>query len=417
MITWLRYAFRNLLRNRRRSLYTVLAVGIGFAAINLFGGFTDYVFTNLRESFIYVQGNGHLAVFKEGAWNGDTIEDPLRHLLSQEDIRTVRKVAEADEEVIGISEVMSITGLLSNGDDTTIFVGTAWVPEEKYAFQGKARGTVSKLNFFEGKMLDSGLEYGIGIGKGLARKLGSRLNSNLILMSPTVYGQINAIDSQVSQLTDAPMELLEDKWVVMPLSLARTLYDTDGSSRINLLLKEGGDLIAARSTLEHKLRDAGLNVDVVIWRDLSPFYVKVEKMFRVIFFLIFVIVSTIIVMSVVNTVSMAVLERSREIGTLRAIGARRSRVVSLFSIEGALLGFFGCLFGVAILSVSLGCLDYGDPHWTPPQMARTVPLEIYLVPEYLILSAFFLTALSFGAGVLPARQIARRNVVEALAHV
>lgn len=417
MITWVRYAFRNLLRNRRRSLYTILAVAIGFAAINVFGGFTNYIFTNLRESFIYVQGNGHLSVFKSGARVGNTVEDPLKHLLTREEILRVREIAEADGNFIGISEVMTITGLISNGDITTIFVGIAWVPSEKYALQEKARGLMSQLSFFEGKPLGDNLENSIGIGHGLAKKLHSEFESDVILMAPTVFGQINAVDAQVLQFTDTSMELLEDKWVAMPLNLARTLYKTEGASQINLLLMENANLGGVRSALEKKLHEAGIDVIVAPWRDLSPFYVKVEKMFRVIFLLIFLIVSIIIVMSVVNTVSMAVLERSREIGTLRAIGARRNRVIMLFSLEGALLGLFGCLIGVVLLVVALAFLGYAQPYWTPPQMARPIPLEVYLVSEYLLVSALFLTMLSFASGVLPARQIARQNIVEALGHV
>ncbi|MFZ1575771.1 MAG: FtsX-like permease family protein, partial [Chromatiaceae bacterium] len=329
----------------------------------------------------------------------------------------VREIAEADSNFIGISEVMTITGLISNGDITTIYVGMAWVPSEKYALQEKARGLMSQLSFFEGKLLSDDLEYGIGIGNGLAEKLHSQFGTDVILMAPTVFGQINAVDAHVLQFTDASMELLEDKWVVMPLSLARTLYDTEGASQINLLLRENANLGVVRSALEKKFHDAGIDVTVVPWRDLSPFYVKVEKMFRIIFLFMFLIVSIIIVMSVVNTVSMAVLERSREIGTLRAIGAQRYRVIMLFGFEGALLGLFGCLIGVVILGAALAFLGYAQPYWTPPQMARPIPLEVYLVPEYLLFSVLFLTLLSFASGVLPARQIARHNIVEALGHV
>jgi putative ABC transport system permease protein len=211
--------------------------------------------------------------------------------------------------------------------------------------------------------------------------------------------------------------LLEDKWTVVPLSLAQKLYDFDGASRINLLLSETNDLTQARNSLENALRARGLAVDVSIWRDLSPFYVKVEGMFRVLFFFIFLIVSVIIVMSVVNTIGMAVLERSREIGTLRAIGAKRHRVISLFSLESALLGSLGCLLGVLLFAATLVILGFLQPSWTPPQIARSIPLEVYVVPEYLGLSMAFLTVLSCAAGIFPARRVARRNIVEALGHV
>ncbi len=65
-MTWIKLAIRNLFRNYRRSLFTVLAIGLGFAAVNILGGCTAYIFNNLRDSFIYLQANGHLTVFNAG---------------------------------------------------------------------------------------------------------------------------------------------------------------------------------------------------------------------------------------------------------------------------------------------------------------------------------------------------------------
>jgi putative ABC transport system permease protein len=395
----------------------MLAVGVGFAAINIFGGFTDYIFTNLRESFIYVEGNGHLSIFKSGAHDQDRSEDPIQTLLKNEEISQIRAAVEAQSNVLAVAEVMTLNGMISNGDTSTIFVGLARVPSEHQQFKSYARGLMARLSFFEGQPLQDELEYGIGIAQGLRGKLGIEIGSPAILMAPTVYGQINALDAEIRQIPDAPMELLEDKWVVMPLTLAQTLYDFDGASRINLLLSDANNLEQTRSNLATILRADGLAIDVHIWRELSPFYVKVEGMFRVLFLFIFLIVSVIIVMSVVNTVSMAVLERSREIGTLRAIGTKRHRVVSLFSLEGALLGISGCGLGVLLFAATLMILSILELSWTPPQISRSIPLEVYVVPEYLGLSMTLLTVLSCAAGIFPARRVARRNIVEALGHV
>ena len=59
--TLVKIAFRNLLKNRRRSAFTVAAIGIGYAAVVVFGGFTAYVFDSLEQSIIYGSGNGHLS--------------------------------------------------------------------------------------------------------------------------------------------------------------------------------------------------------------------------------------------------------------------------------------------------------------------------------------------------------------------
>ena len=66
MLTWLTLATRNLLRNGRRSLFTIAAIGLGFLAVNVLGGFTAYIFTSLQDSYIYAEANGHLSIFKSG---------------------------------------------------------------------------------------------------------------------------------------------------------------------------------------------------------------------------------------------------------------------------------------------------------------------------------------------------------------
>lgn len=416
MIRWILYAFRNLLRNRRRSLYTVVAIGVGFTGINFFAGFTEYMFTNLREGFIYIDGNGHLSIFKKSGSN-DKNNDPLKNLLSEDEILKIRHLVVGQPFVKKLSEVMLVTGFISNGDSTTIYVGNAWLPSEKYAFQQEARGMLSRLKFFDGEPLDDGRPFDVGVSQGLAEVMDSTIGSDVIFMAPTVHGQINAVDAHVAQLVGTSMEILEDKWAVMPLSLARSLHDTGGASRINVLLQDDADLPRVRSSLQDNLTRADADVVVKTWRELSPFFVKVEKMFDIIFGLVFITVSLIIVMSVVNTVTMSVLERSREIGTLRAIGARRGHIVMLFSLEGALLGVLGCSLGLLLLSVTLAGFGWADPHWTPPHLSGSLPLEIYVVPQYLVNSAVLLILLALISGSLPARKIARANIVEALGHV
>src|SRR5215831_18968436 len=81
MFTWFKIACRNLGKNRRRSLFTIMAIGLGFAAVNVFGGFTSYIFASLRDSYIYAQANAHLTIFKTGFLAAGKL-DPLGYLLS-----------------------------------------------------------------------------------------------------------------------------------------------------------------------------------------------------------------------------------------------------------------------------------------------------------------------------------------------
>jgi putative ABC transport system permease protein len=373
------------------------------------------MFTNLRESFIFIEGNGHITIIPAVAAEKG-VTDPLQVLMAAQVLQKVKSIARAQPAVQNTADVMNLTGLISNGEVTTIYVGGAWVPSEMEAFKANATGLMSRIEFFQGEPLADDREFAISVSRGLAAKLDRRIGGDVILMAPTVSGQINALDAQIQQLQRASMDLLEDKWVTLPLDLAQTLHQTDGASQVNLLLEPGASVDEVRDELKMQFAREGLDVVVQTWRERSEFYIKVERMFDLIFSLMFAIVSVIIVMSVVNTVSMSVLERTREIGTLRAMGARRGQIIAAFSLEGALLGIAGSLLGLVVLVLVVAAVVWADPHWTPPQLASPIPLEIYIVPAYLALSTFLLTLLSLLSGILPAKRIARRNIVEALGH-
>jgi putative ABC transport system permease protein len=173
----------------------------------------------------------------------------------------------------------------------------------------------------------------------------------------------------------------------------------------------------ARDRLLSGLKDAGLESEIRTWNEISLFYSKVKGMLDMIFMFLFVIVLVIVVMSVVNTMGMAVLERTREIGTLRALGLKRRGVGLLFAIEGAMIGLLGSIAGV-ILNVAAWAVIRGvEPTYIPPGVSTRVSLVVNLVPQAMIFLVLFLVFLSLIAALLPARRAARQNVVEALGHV
>ena len=139
-------------------------------------------------------------------------------------------------------------------------------------------------------------------------------------------------------------------------------------------------------------------------------------MFNVIFSFVFFIVLIIVAMSVINTVSMAVLERTREIGTLRALGLKRFGVISMFATEGAILAMIGSLFGLLLTLLGWATIFYLEPTWIPPNIPKQVPLEVHLVPWYLVSSCLCMIGLAAAAAVIPARRAARLSIINALGH-
>jgi len=416
MQTLIKIAFRNLWKNSRRSFFTIAAIGLGYAAVNVFGGFTAYIFTSLKDAYVYAQGNGHLTIFKKGFLANDT-QDPFNYLLEEEDILIVKQVVKDIPDVVLVSGQLNISGLLSNGRMSTVFVAAGRVPSAIRSIRSRAPGMIGKIKLFEGKQLEDDIAHGIGLGRGLANKLDLTFDSDAIAMAPTVQGQINALDAQVFQIFNAPNEAIENQLMIVPLKFAQTLYDTGGVDRLTVLLDDTEKTEEVRVSLVQKLTKRGMKVEVKTWREIATFYDKTKGMFDMIFLFIFIIVFVIVVMSVINTISMAVMERTREIGTFRALGIKRRSIVMLFAIESAMLGLLGSALGVCLTMLSWVAFRIIEPTWIPPQMAREVPLEVHLVPDYVAITMLFLVILSVLAAIMPARKAARMNIVDALGHV
>lgn len=416
MLTWLKIAFRNILKNRRRSLVTIIAVGFGVAAVNIFGGFTEYIFVSLRDGYVYLHGNGHLTVFKRGFLQEGKLE-PAKYLIDEAEVETVRKTVENYPEFVLMTPQLYISGMLSNGQVSTVFVAEGYVPSGRDAIRSRASGTITRIDQYNGRRPRDEIPYGVALSSGLAELLNLPLDSDAIVMSPTVDGQINALDVQVLAFFESFYEALNDMYMHAPLSVAQSLYDTKSVDRISILLSGAQHTEPVRARLEQALAAAQFDAEIKTWEELSPFYRKARNMLDVIFFLMFLIVFTIAAMSVINTISMAVLERTREIGTLRALGTKRRDIVWLFAAESGLLGLFGSILGVILVIVTWAAIRWLEPTWIPPQITQRIPLEVYLVPEYMVWSVVLLVLLAIGTAVLPARRAARQPVVVALGHV
>jgi putative ABC transport system permease protein len=415
MLTWITLAVRNLFRNWRRSLFTIFAIGLGFLAVNALGGFTAYIFTSLKDSYIYAEANGHLTIFKTGFLDKGKL-DPTLYLLTEEQLKAIRQVLSRHREVVVATPQLQISGLFSNGQVSTIFVASGRVPSDINAISRRGTGPMKKVKLYDGEPLTDDVIYGIGVSHGLAQQLGLKLGSSAVAMAPTISGQINALDAQLVQMIDAPIEALEDKLATVPLKFAQNLYDTTSVDRVTVLLENNDQTYSMRTLLASEFAAAGLNVEIKTWNELSPFYSKVKKMFDVIFFITFLIVFTIVVMSVVNTITMAVMERTREIGTLRALGMKRRGIIALFSLESMILGGFGSLLGASLTLLVVYLISLLQPTWIPPQIAREVPLQIHLVPDYWAYSFILLLLLSLLSAILPARKAARLEITSALGY-
>jgi putative ABC transport system permease protein len=416
MLNGVAIGFRNLLRNRRRSAFTIGAVALGFAAVNLFGGFTRYIFTGLEDSYVYACGNGHLTIFREGYLQNGTLH-PERYLLGSNDLATIGAFVNAQPEALYTTPQLNLVGLLSNGRASTIVVAEGRVAADTRRIRARGRSMIGRLKFFRGAELDDAHPAGIGVSCGLAGVLGLTNGSEAILMASTVDGQMNALDVQVVQVMGSAVEALDNLLMSIPFELARKLYDANGADRLVVLLRDPRRIGELRAAWQAELRRRGAPVEIRTWEELRISYLKIRNMYNVLFAFVFTIVVVIVVLSVVNTVGMAVMERTREIGTLRALGVWRRGIVGMFALESLLLGAIGSALGIVLTLLCIASLRLAGPTWIPPNIPVRVPLDVHVVPAYLALSFATLCLLCVLAAVLPARRASRMPIIDALGHV
>lgn len=418
MITWIKVAFRNIIKNGRRSFITIIAIALGFAAVNLFSGFMEYMYLGTREVSIYAKAQGHLTIYKKGFLEKGQL-DPARYLLTVEDKHKIETICQKNPDVVLVTPQLNIAGLITNGKISTIFIGQGIVPSAMDIFLSKI--TIAKSKYIRkrinGKKLEDNKPYGVGLAYGLARLLELRVGSDAVAFTNTVDGQMNALNVEVFNLFNTSSDQMNDKFMMVPFRFAQMLYDTDGADRIAVLLSETELTQRVREQLKIDFEKSGLDLEIKTWKETSEWYRKVKEMFDVIFLFLFAIVFIVVLMSVINTMGMIVLERTREIATLRALGLKRKGVMFLFAVESSLLGIVGTFLGLVLTIVSRWIVNIIKPTWVPPGITNRVPIIIEFVPESMVYSFLFLAVLCLIASLIPARRAARGNIVDALGHV
>ncbi|MGA1792271.1 MAG: ABC transporter permease [bacterium] len=405
-------AFRNILKNNRRSSVTVLAITMGFAAVSLFRGYTYNSFERLRESAIRGEGLGHLTLFRNG-WRQKAKVKPELHMFSNAEVQNIIDLVKKDEDVILATPQINIEGLASNGRISSIFLARGVVPGDDKII----KGPFASRRPVKGDILSDTRPAGVEMAEGLASILGLEPGSDGVVMATTYEGQMNALDFEVLGVYDTGTAATNDKYIRVPFIFAQSLYETDKADRVVVLLNNWRKTEDVRKRLMQKLAHAGFDCEIMTWNELSLFYSQVKGMFDMIFLFLFIIVFIIVVTSIVNTMGMAVIERTREIGTLRALGLKRRGVSILFGLEGAFLGFLGSLGGVVVTIVAWTIIKIIRPTYIPPGISTEVPLVVTLLPGTMVGLLVFLIFLSVIASVGPARRAAHKMIVDALGHV
>ncbi|MFH2131061.1 MAG: FtsX-like permease family protein [bacterium] len=409
MVLILKIAFLNVLRNRRRSVITILAIVFGSVSLIVFGGFVESMYDGLRESMIRSQ-LGHLQVYKKGFSEFGSVE-PEKYLLSAETTRQIMDIVETHPGVEIVTSRLNFSGLLSNGKSSVGVFGVG-MDADKEALMNSSVKIVAGDDLFT-EDLESAL-----IGEGLAQSLSIRVGDWMTLLASTADGAVNAVDIKVAGIISTGMKEIDDRVIRANRLHIQNLMVTDRLTRVIVLLEKTETTTAAKLSLEKAFAAHHLDVEIRTWSDLAGYYHKVVRMFTSVFGFIKIIVVVIVILGIANTMMMAVMERTSEIGTIRALGNTRSEILALFLSEAVFLGIMGGLCGIMLGVLAARGITAADLMMPPPPGGTEgFPIRIMVVPDLLWESIGLGILASVISSIYPSLKASRLKIVDALRFV
>jgi len=400
-----RLALRNIFRNRRRSLITFLVLVFGATALILFGGYKEISFEGIRESTIR-DSVGHLQIYRHGFLDSES-QRPLQYGL--ENVEKIRALIESDPRVEMTSAQISLMGLVSNGEKSEAFMATAVEPRKD---KNMASQVIKQGTYLSDKEPD-----GVILGEVLAKSMNVKPGDSLTLMTTSVGQSLNAMDVRILGIFTTGVKEYDERAIKIPLVTAQRLMHTNKVERLLVLLRRTEDTAAVKRDLSAKLAAGHWNIEMRDWEQLATFYHQVVALYNAIFGFLGWVVFAIVILSVGNTVMMSILERTREIGTMLAVGTCRSRVWIMFVMEGMLVGAIGGALGLAFGSGLTTLINHVNIQMPPPPgYTEGYLLRIALSPS-LLMNAFEVSLITATlAAIIPSIRGSRLNIVRALAH-
>ncbi len=400
---WLKFAWLNTLRNRRRSVVTAGIAALGTAAILLAGGFALFTYEGLAQ--ISARTTGHLIVAKPEHFQRDE-DTPLQNGL--DDVAALRTQLLADPAVRHVLPRVEFTGLISNGDKSTVMMAAGIDPDAEFAVKGPF------LTVEAGAVLASNERNQVMLGAGLARSLRAAPGASLTLLVSTTEGALNALDVTVKGVFSTGIADVDKRLLYTDISTAQKLLVTQRITSFGVFLNRMEATQPARARIGAALP----RLAVQTWLDQALFYKSVKELYNRIFGALGLIIGAIVIFVVANAMAMAIVERTREIGTLRALGTLPAQLIRSFALEGLMLGGVGAALGsLGALAISVALLIFPVQMPPPPGRSTGYPLQISIDPLLYGATLGAILLLTMCAAALVARRSVAKPIVDALAHV
>ncbi len=415
MSSLFKIAMRNLFRYKRRTLLTMALIVSGMVFVLVFeavsGSFKNMMISQITDSFL-----GHIQIHRKG-YLASIDNLPLHLNIQSKQVQGMEKLLAESEGVESYSERIKFGAGLSNYEQTTNIRINGVDPAREFEtcpllLSRLVQGDSDPSSLARGKLLIPVL---------LARGLGLDVGDTVVVIATNRDGSVNGGNFVVGGILESATGP-GGRDGYMHIEDAKDLLRVDDSevSEFAIRLKDFNRLDAIHATLESnlagQLNKQGRPVfEVHTWEKLSPFS-NVADMIDVMTFFVKLMLVSVVLISIMNVMIMAVYERIREIGTIAAIGTLPRKIRLLYVIEGFLLGSLGALSGVVVGAAIVFTLNL----WKIP-FAFGRQEDLLLAPTLdlwnLVTVSLLVIGMAIVASLQPAAKAARMEPIDALRHV
>lgn len=331
-----RIAWRNILRNRRRSIILITSIVVGVLALVLTEGFAVGMLHQMLKNQIGADA-GYIQIHRKGYQSDPGLENAMS------DPATIRKILEKDSGELNFSERLRVFGLASSPYNSYGVSIVGIVPREE-----KKITTIADY-IVKGSYL-SGEPGEILISASMAEKLHVGVGEKVVIMASRKDGSIGSEACRVSGIYETFNSGFDQSHVYIPIRTAEQMLGTKGVVSefvVNPIQDDATDTLAAAIRRDISASAAPNSFEVLTYKQMLPLLVSQLELYKQALYLISGIIAIALVFGIVDTMLMAVMERTHEFGVSIAIGMSTGKIFSMIMIEALFLAIIGTAIGLA----------------------------------------------------------------------
>ena len=407
----IKLGLRNLTRQKRRNIITAMVIAYAFFAYllmdSLMNGMEEMSFENIKDL-----ETGNIQIVHSDYWE-EREELPLENLvyLDQDVEESLKNI----NGLSGISPELRFVANLNNGIDELPILGLGMDPDRYQEV------------FTTGEYLVDGSMFSLGenkavIGEKTAQLMDLKINDYITLLVRTKEDTFNTIDVEIAGIVNTTHPMVNSGTVFVPLDIAQQALNVENRVSLIAIKINPGYEESVTGTLNQNFKRKNLNLKAYSWRESAATVIALSTAKKAGIGVILLVVLLIGIIGIINNVILSALERTEEIGMMKALGMKEMEIVSVFMVEATGIGIIGGLIGCLLGAIGVGWLvKYGfDLSYAGDMTNYGIPIlnRLYGVWNFSAFSFLFILGIIIAllSSIVPAYWAAHKDPVKAIYH-